>query len=43
VREVSLVMHRSFVKRQLINVLQAEILANLPAELVSSTGAVVGL
>ncbi len=43
VREVSLVMHRSFLKRQLINVLQAEILANLPAELVSSTGQVVGL
>ncbi len=43
VREVSLVMHRSFLKRQLINVLQSEILANLPAELMSSTGAMVGL
>ncbi|MFD2937045.1 hydrogen peroxide-inducible genes activator [Spirosoma flavum] len=33
VREVSLVMHRSFLKRQLINAFKQEILANLPAEL----------
>jgi LysR family hydrogen peroxide-inducible transcriptional activator len=30
VREVSLVMHRSFLKRSLINALKREILANLP-------------
>ncbi len=33
VREVSLVMHRSFLKRSLINALKREILANLPMEL----------
>ena len=43
VREVSLVMHRSFLKRQLINALQDEILAHLPTELMSSAGQVVGL
>ncbi|QJW89189.1 LysR family transcriptional regulator [Spirosoma taeanense] len=35
VREVSLVIHRSFLKRQLINALQREILAHLPTELVA--------
>ncbi|MGF7214517.1 LysR family hydrogen peroxide-inducible transcriptional activator [Spirosoma lacussanchae] len=34
VREVSLVMHRSFLKRQLINALKGEILMHLPGELV---------
>lgn len=43
VREVSLVMHRSFVKRQLISVLQAEIIAHLPAELVDEAGQIVKL
>ena len=33
VREVSLVMHRSFLKRSLINALRREIMANLPGEL----------
>ncbi|MEZ0539306.1 hydrogen peroxide-inducible genes activator [Fibrella arboris] len=33
VREVSLVMHRSFLKRSLINALKREILTNLPDEL----------
>lgn len=33
VREVSLVMHRSFLKRKLINALKQEILAHLPDEL----------
>lgn len=37
VREVSLVIHRSFLKRQLINALRAEILARLPPELLSDT------
>ena len=43
VREVSLVMHRSFLKRQLISALQREIMAHLPAELIDSTGQIVGL
>ena len=34
VREVSLVMHRSFLKRKLINTFRTEILAHLPASLV---------
>ncbi|AUD00764.1 hydrogen peroxide-inducible genes activator [Spirosoma pollinicola] len=33
VREVSLVMHRSFLKRHLINAFKQDILANLPSEL----------
>ncbi|GAB3543819.1 LysR substrate-binding domain-containing protein [Spirosoma fluminis] len=33
VREVSLVMHRSFLKRKLINALKYEIMAHLPSEL----------
>lgn len=33
VREVSLVMHRSFLKRKIIDALKQEILAHLPAEL----------
>ncbi|GAB3511653.1 LysR substrate-binding domain-containing protein [Spirosoma knui] len=33
VREVSLVMHRSFLKRKLINALKHEIMAHLPSEL----------
>ena len=36
VREVSLVMHRSFLKRQLINAFKQEILAHLPTELTGS-------
>ncbi|GAB3950283.1 LysR substrate-binding domain-containing protein [Spirosoma harenae] len=36
VREVSLVMHRSFLKRKLINTFKAEILAHLPKELVEA-------
>lgn len=36
VREVSLVMHRSFLKRQLINAFRQEILAHLPSELVNT-------
>ncbi|MFC5411567.1 LysR substrate-binding domain-containing protein [Larkinella bovis] len=35
VREVSLVMHRSFLKRKLIDVFKQEILTHLPPELVS--------
>jgi len=35
VREVSIVMHRSFLKRKLIDAFKTEILAHLPAELVS--------
>lgn len=35
VREVSIVMHRSFLKRKLINTFRDEILAHLPQELVS--------
>lgn len=38
VREVSLVMHRSFLKRRLINTFRAEILSHLPAELPGETG-----
>ena len=34
VREVSIVMHRSFLKRKLINTFRSEILAHLPDELV---------
>lgn len=41
VREVSLVMHRSFLKRKLINTFKAEVLAHLPAELNGSIGRVV--
>ena len=41
VREVSLVMHRSFLKRKLINTFRAEILAHLPAELGDPMGRVV--
>ena len=37
VREVSLVMHRSFLKRQIINAFRQEILAHLPAELLGET------
>lgn len=37
VREVSLVMHRSFLKRKLINALKHEILAHLPDELAGQT------
>lgn len=36
VREVSLVMHRSFLKRKLINALKHEILAHLPQELMET-------
>lgn len=36
VREVSLVMHRSFLKRKLINALKHEILAHLPKELMEA-------
>ncbi|MGA0555499.1 LysR substrate-binding domain-containing protein [Larkinella sp. VNQ87] len=36
VREVSLVMHRSFLKRKLINALKQEILTHLPPELMTS-------
>lgn len=43
VREVSLVMHRSFLKRQLINALKDEIMAHLPDELANRAGRVVGL
>lgn len=43
VREVSLVVHRSFLKRQLITALKAEIMAHLPAELIGGSGQVVGL
>lgn len=45
VREVSLVMHRSFLKRKLINALRHEIMAHLPAELTTAPqrGKVVGL
>jgi LysR family hydrogen peroxide-inducible transcriptional activator len=43
VREVSLVMHRSFLKRKLINTFKAEILAHLPEELGDPTGQVVGM
>ncbi|GAB3885459.1 hydrogen peroxide-inducible genes activator [Spirosoma agri] len=45
VREVSLVMHRSFLKRKLINALKQEILDHLPDELVGETkpGKVVGV
>ena len=45
VREVSLVMHRSFLKRKLITALKTEIMANLPAELTDGkmNGQVVGL
>lgn len=45
VREVSLVMHRSFLKRKLINTFKTEILAHLPTELVSQqqTGQLVRL
>jgi LysR family hydrogen peroxide-inducible transcriptional activator len=35
VREVSLVMHRSFLKRQIINAFRQEILAHLPTELLN--------
>ena len=34
VREVSIVMHRSFLKRKLINAFKAEIMAHIPPELV---------
>jgi LysR family hydrogen peroxide-inducible transcriptional activator len=45
VREVSLVTHRSYLKRQLINALKQEILVHLPAELVGTTtpGAVINV
>jgi LysR family hydrogen peroxide-inducible transcriptional activator len=44
VREVSLVMHRSFLKRKLINGLKHEIMAHLPNELTNERqGQVVGL
>ncbi|MFD2573603.1 LysR substrate-binding domain-containing protein [Spirosoma soli] len=36
VREVSLVMHRSFLKRKMINALKHEILVHLPAELIGA-------
>ncbi len=36
VREVSLVMHRSFLKRQIINAFKQEILAYLPTELIGT-------
>ena len=36
VREVSLVMHRNFLKRKFINALKHEILTNLPAELLTN-------
>ncbi|QHV93597.1 hydrogen peroxide-inducible genes activator [Spirosoma endbachense] len=39
VREVSLVMHRSFLKRKLINALKHEIMAHLPHELLDETTA----
>jgi len=38
VREVSLVTHRSFLKRKLINALKQEILSHLPAELTANKG-----
>ncbi|WP_338876659.1 LysR substrate-binding domain-containing protein [Spirosoma sp. SC4-14] len=37
VREVSLVMHRSFLKRKLINALKQEILLHIPAELTTAS------
>ena len=43
VREVSLVIHRSFLKKKLIDALKAEILAHLPAELLTNRGQVVGV
>ena len=43
VREVSLVMHRSFLKRKLINTFRAEILAHLPEELGLPMGQVIGM
>lgn len=43
VREVSLVTHRSFLKRQLINALKDEIMAHLPNELTAGEGQMVGL
>lgn len=41
VREVSLVMHRSFLKRKLIDALKTDILAHLPGELLAQTGQIV--
>ncbi len=41
VREVSLVIHRSFLKKKLIDALKTEILAHIPAELLTSMGQIV--